>query len=114
MMGSDEMQDSKGVLECGDVKYTGQTHAIKRLVKWLHDYQANTLGVDDGIVCNAYGDDVWLKGLEPLTLGAHMRCSTQVCNPVLMSVALSLLNLEGSLHSAVVKVLCAHEGQHKD
>jgi hypothetical protein len=29
---------------------------------------------------------------------------------VVMSIVLSLLNLEGGLHSAAVKVLCAHEG----
>jgi hypothetical protein len=64
----------------------GQTHRIKGLVDRLHDYQAVALAIDNGIVCNTYGDNVWLKGLEPLTLGAHMRCSTQVCNPVHVSV----------------------------
>jgi hypothetical protein len=38
-MGSDEVQDSEEVvLERGDVKYTGQTHGVERLVEWLHDY----------------------------------------------------------------------------
>jgi hypothetical protein len=64
----------------------GQAHRIHRLIEQLHDYRANPLAVDNGIVCNAYRDNVRLEGLEPLTLGAHMRCSTRVCNPVRVSV----------------------------
>jgi hypothetical protein len=76
-MGSDKVQDSKEVvLGCRDIKYTGRTHVIGRLVKRLHNYLGDALAVNNGIVCNTYGDDVRLKSLEPATLGAHMRCST--------------------------------------
>jgi hypothetical protein len=86
-MGSDKMQDSQEVaLGHRDIKYTGQTHGIGRPIERLHNYQADAPAVNNGIVCNAYGNNMRLEGLEPATLGAHMRCSTQVCNPVHISV----------------------------
>jgi hypothetical protein len=74
------------VLERWDVEDAAEEQQAQRLVGWLHNDRSNALAVDDSVVGDADGHNVWFERLEPMALCAHMACSAGICNPVGISV----------------------------
>jgi hypothetical protein len=59
---------------------------MQQLIRQLYKHRALTLAVHNMVVRHADRDGEWLELGEPGAAGAHVRCSTRVCDPVRISV----------------------------